>query len=89
MVLHAIVRGRVQGVGFRYFVLQKAQGLGLKGWVRNLPDGRVEVEVVGDEDAVDEMEQVLWKGPHFSNVEDVSCRRLDEPRDYDDFQVRR
>jgi acylphosphatase len=89
MVLHAIVKGRVQGVGFRYFVLQKAEALALNGWVRNLPGGHVEVEVVGDEDAIYEMEQALWKGPHFSRVEDVACERIDEPRDYASFEVRR
>ena len=47
MILHAIVRGRVQGVGFRYWVLEQARAQGLKGWVRNCPDGTVEVEAEG------------------------------------------
>lgn len=89
MVIHAIVRGRVQGVGFRYFVLQHAQQLRLSGWVRNLPNGRVEVEASGDEDSIDQLEQILWKGPHFSHVEDVAVTRTDEPRDYTEFEVRR
>jgi acylphosphatase len=89
MVLHAIVKGRVQGVGFRYYVLRAAEKLKLNGWVRNRPDGAVEVEVEGDDDALYEMEQALWKGPHFSRVEDVEIRRIDESRDYKEFQVRR
>ena len=50
------VNGRVQGVGFRYFVVREAQSLGLAGWVRNLPDGRVEVLASGPPDIVDAFE---------------------------------
>ena len=47
-----VVKGRVQGVGFRYFAHRAAKGLGLRGWVKNLPNGTVEAYAEGDEDAV-------------------------------------
>lgn len=52
---HIIFYGRVQGVGFRYYAVNKANQLGLNGWVRNLPDGTVEMEVQGNEASIDEL----------------------------------
>ena len=52
---HIIFYGRVQGVGFRYYAVNKANQLGLTGWVRNLPDGTVEMEVQGNEPLIDEL----------------------------------
>ena len=52
---HIIFYGRVQGVGFRYYAVNKANQLGLTGWVRNLPDGTVEMEVQGHEEQIDEL----------------------------------
>lgn len=52
---HIIFHGRVQGVGFRYYAVNKANQLGLTGWVRNLPDGTVEMEVQGNEPSIDEL----------------------------------
>ena len=52
---HIIFYGRVQGVGFRYYAVNKANQLGLTGWVRNLPDGTVEMEVQGNEQSIDEL----------------------------------
>jgi len=89
MHLHAIVSGHVQGVGFRYFVRTTAMNLGLSGWVRNLPDGRVEVEAEGDEDSLQELEERLWKGCHFSRVEDVACTRTENAKGFEDFAIRR
>ncbi|MGI8908728.1 MAG: acylphosphatase [Candidatus Sumerlaeaceae bacterium] len=89
MLLHAVIKGQVQGVGFRYFVLKSAQQYKLTGWVRNLPNGNVEVEAQGDEDSLYELEQALWKGPHFSRVEDVACNRTEQERPYSEFEVRR
>ena len=65
------VRGRVQGVGFRYFVERVADELDLSGWVRNLSDGRVEVYAVGSEDQLAALCGRLWKGPMWSNVRGV------------------
>jgi acylphosphatase len=61
----------VQGVGFRRFVAHHAEQLGLVGQVRNRPDGRVEVEAAGPVDRLAALEELLWKGPRFSNVTEV------------------
>ncbi len=66
-----IITGIVQGVGFRYFVKRKAELYGLCGWVRNLPDGRVEVFAQGEPSALRELEKDLWQGPSLARVEDV------------------
>lgn len=89
MILHAIVRGRVQGVGFRYWVLEQARAQGLKGWVRNCPDGTVEVEAEGTEDELFEFEQNLWRGPVLSRVDNVLVSRHENPRDFTGFQITR
>ncbi len=68
-----VVRGRVQGVGYRYFARRSAQALGLSGFVRNLPDGSVEVLAEGGEDALARLEQALREGPAFAAVD--SCER--------------
>jgi acylphosphatase len=65
------VSGRVQGVGFRYFVVHHAQSLGLRGYTQNLGDGRVEVYAAGTEDALNELAGRLHQGPKFSDVRSV------------------
>ncbi len=81
-----IVDGRVQGVGFRYFVLREAQALGLSGWVRNLPDGRVEVLACGEPDVVNALEGRLWEGPPHGRVASVEARDAEAPT-YAEFRV--
>lgn len=66
-----LVSGRVQGVGFRWFVLRTARSLRLSGWVGNLRDGRVDVVAQGTSEMLDEMERQLAQGPPMSNVENV------------------
>jgi acylphosphatase len=66
-----VVSGRVQGVGFRYFVQRHAQQLGISGWVRNLATGSVEVEGAGTAEQLEGFEELLWRGPRFSNVTNV------------------
>ncbi|MDP2735251.1 MAG: acylphosphatase [bacterium] len=66
-----LVEGRVQGVGFRFFVERAAQSLGLKGYVRNLPDGRVEVYAVGGQNLLEQLRRQLESGPSASRVERV------------------
>ncbi len=63
--------GRVQGVGFRWFTQEMARSEGAKGWVRNLPDGRVEAIVEGDEEAVTRVERAIRTGPRGARVEKV------------------
>jgi acylphosphatase len=66
-----LVSGLVQGVGFRWFVARHARSLGLAGFARNLPDGRVEVVVSGPDEALPALEQLLRSGPAYAQVERV------------------
>ncbi len=68
------IHGRVQGVGFRYFVELAARELGITGWVRNLADGRVEVYAVGEKSQLDDLDGRLWTGPRWSDVRGVDLR---------------
>lgn len=70
--LQAIVRGRVQGVGFRWFVAREAEQLGLRGWVANEPDGSVSVVAEGLRIDLDRLAQRLTVGPDGARVADVS-----------------
>jgi acylphosphatase len=77
-----VVRGRVQGVGFRWFVREHAQALRLAGWVRNLPDGMVELEVEGSDEKVAELLGHVAEGPDgavVAAVEDVQLSSLPAP----------
>ena len=74
------VAGRVQGVGFRYFVYRHASAEGLTGYARNLPDGRVEFLLQGDAAAIARVIEQLRRGPRHAQVKDVSCEpALDLP----------
>jgi acylphosphatase len=66
-----VIRGRVQGVGFRYFAQATAAREGLHGWVRNLPDGSVEVSAEGEAESVERFERHLRHGPPSARVSDV------------------
>ncbi|HEY4129250.1 MAG TPA: acylphosphatase [Gemmatimonadaceae bacterium] len=66
--LHVVVRGRVQGVGFRWFVRERARALDLAGWVMNRGDGCVEVAADGAEHAIAQLRAVLGRGPDGANV---------------------
>jgi acylphosphatase len=70
---HIFVEGRVQGVGFRQFTYKKARSLGLKGWVRNLLDGRVEIEVTGPSAEIERFLKDVAQGPAFSKVKDLKA----------------
>ena len=72
--IHVIVRGRVQGVGFRAFVEQLALSRGIEGWVRNRRDGTVEAVFAGDPASVDAMVAACKSGPRSSRVDDVEQR---------------
>lgn len=82
-----VISGRVQGVGFRYFVCQQAGALNLAGWVRNLPDGRVEAFVEGPSSEIDSVEQRLREGPSGSHVEDLDISHA-APSLAADFKIR-
>ena len=66
-----IVRGRVQGVGFRWFVEREAHTLGIAGWVRNRPDGTVEVLAMGTQEQLSNLHSRLRQGPRASRVDAV------------------
>lgn len=75
--LRYLISGQVQGVGFRWFVARHARSLGLTGYARNLPDGRVEVVVSGPEERLPALEQLLRAGPANAQVDRVE--RSSEP----------
>jgi acylphosphatase len=70
-VHHVRVTGRVQGVGFRWFVRERARALGLAGWVKNRSDGSVELLVSGDANAADELLAAVRRGPPHARVDAV------------------
>ena len=69
--LHALVHGRVQGVGFRYFVIEKALGMGLRGYARNTDDGSVEVLAQGPRSTLENLLSLLRRGPMAANVQEL------------------
>ncbi len=83
-----MVSGRVQGVGFRFFAEQAAKKAGVAGWVRNLPDGRVETVVEGSDDAVERYLAELRKGPFGSRVTDVAVEER-QPGNLESFEITR
>lgn len=80
------VSGRVQGVGFRWFVERVATQLGVGGYARNLGDGRVEVYAAGTVEKLNELNAYLWKGPRGAHVAGVE--ELEAPvQEYSDFRI--
>lgn len=86
--LHAIVQGQVQGVNFRSTTVTQARRLRLKGWVRNLPDGSVEVLAEGPRSSLSELLQFLRHGPTAARVSDVQPDWRPATRSFDEFEVR-
>jgi len=86
--LHAIVRGSVQGVGFRYFALEAARRLGLAGWVRNRWDGAVETVAEGSRSALEGYLLALTTGPHGSHVDEVETEWLEASNEFQAFRLR-
>jgi acylphosphatase len=83
-----LISGRVQGVGFRYFTEEAAAREGLHGWVRNLPDGRVEIDVEGEAEAVERFERHVRHGPPGARVSGVSVDDTVPQRRESGFSVR-
>jgi len=87
MTAHIIVLGFVQGVGFRRFIKNKAQNLGLTGYVKNLPDGRVEVLAQGSKEKIEELVKVTEKGNWFSDIKDVVIDWEKEMENFSEFSI--
>jgi acylphosphatase len=83
-----LVSGRVQGVGFRFFTEDAAVREGLSGHVRNLPDGRVEVTVEGEAEAVARFERTIWQGPPGARVDEVTTEAQPPTRRVTGFRIR-
>ncbi|MBM4037836.1 MAG: acylphosphatase [Planctomycetes bacterium] len=86
--VHVFVTGRVQGVGYRAWTEREARVLGLKGWVKNLPDGRVEAVIEGPPDKVGTLVEKLKAGPRAAKVDNVEAK--DEPAEggFEGFDIR-
>lgn len=89
MIVHMIVHGRVQGVGFRFTVMQKAMDQGINGWVRNREDGTVEIEAEGTKEQLDHFIQTLKTGLNrFIKITDMEIEFSEETKGYTDFRIR-
>jgi acylphosphatase len=86
--VHAVVRGDVQGVGFRWFVVRTASGLELQGWVMNRADRAVEVVAEGPSDRLDQLLEALHEGPPASDVRSVEVARSPALGDLRGFVIR-
>ena len=86
MAYHIFVSGRVQGVGYRRFAQKQAQSLEIRGWTRNLADGRVEIFASGQEPSLDQLCERLRQGPQFSLVHEVLVKKVDDA-DFSDFKI--
>ena len=84
-----VISGRVQGVGFRWFAKDVAVREGVTGYVRNLPDGRVEALVEGDAESVTRVERLLRQGPPGARVQSVNTITEEPGGVYDDFSIER
>jgi acylphosphatase len=82
-----VVQGRVQGVGYRYFVLRQAEALGIAGYARNRPDGTVEVVAEAADEVLADFEGRLREGPSFAQVENLE-RAAIAPRGDPGFHIR-
>lgn len=86
--LHVIVHGRVQGVFFRAHTREKASSLGLKGFVRNMPDGDVEVVAEGHENKLKELHAWLSGGPEIARVDKIEAEYSKAKNEFESFEVR-
>jgi len=87
MSAHIFVIGFVQGVGFRRFIKKKAQVLGLKGWIKNLPDGRVEILAQGKKEQIETLIEIAQKGTIFSSIKGVVVDWQKDEKTLSDFEI--
>jgi acylphosphatase len=86
--LHVIIEGRVQGVGYRYFVIDVADSLGVTGWVRNCWDETVEVMAEGERQPLENLLAALQRGPRAAYVTRVKTEWQDPTGEFIDFRIR-
>lgn len=87
--LHAIIEGRVQGVGFRYFTQERAVFLGLVGWVRNRWEGTVELTAEGSSEDVEILLKAVRRGPRASTTQNVKFKFQEATGEFNSFHIRR
>ena len=87
MSAHIFVMGFVQGVGFRRYIKKKAQALGLKGWIKNLPDGRVEILAQGSKEDIAKLIKIAEKGNIFSFIKGVVVDWQKDEKTLSDFEI--
>ena len=83
-----LISGIVQGVGYRWSCNREAKSIGLTGWVRNLPDGRVEAVLQGTREQVERMIKWCYRGPSEAQVSDIAVSYEDALEDFKDFGIR-
>ncbi|HZB59093.1 MAG TPA: acylphosphatase [Actinomycetota bacterium] len=88
MRLQAVIKGEVQGVGFRWAVQSQAGRLGLTGYAENLPDGSVRVEAEGPPDRLDQLEAFLHRGPRWAEVASLDSQRGPATGEFHQFEAR-
>lgn len=84
---HIFIEGRVQGVGFRHFAELNAEEVGVHGWIKNLPDGRVEAILEGPIDHLEELVERLEQGPGASRVDSIDVDVEEATGEFDTFEV--
>jgi acylphosphatase len=87
-IAHLFISGSVQGVGYRYFVKNNAQALELRGWVRNVEDGRVEMVLQGDKEKIEEMIALCRKGPFLAEVKHIGFEWEEWAADFESFEIK-
>jgi acylphosphatase len=85
---HIVVHCRVQGVGFRYYVREKAFLYGIRGWVKNRFDGTVEIEAEGMEENIRHFLGSVREGPRYAFVENLEINRRADLKNYEEFAIR-
>ena len=86
MTAHIFILGFVQGVGLRRFIKRSAKSINLTGWVKNLPDGRVEATVTGEKGKIEELIKIIEKGSFFSDVKSVQTEWVGD-KEFNDFSI--
>ena len=85
--VHLVAHGRVQGVGFRFFVREQAVPRGIKGWVKNLPDGNVEIVAEGEKEILITFIDRVKKGPLFGTVSELQVEWIEPKNNYVNFSI--